>query len=128
VDEVEVAALGPIVVEVDQLQPAAALREVGEDHRVELLRPRRRHRSGGAGGADGAVDLALAAEKDPAARRRSGRSMRGDGGGDIGGCCGLLRAYRLANAYRPVETGVGPVGQEAVCKVGPTGPSPVAKL
>ena len=42
VDEVEVAALGPIVVEVDQLQPAAALREVGEDHRVELLRPRRR--------------------------------------------------------------------------------------
>ena len=45
--------------------------------------------------------------------------MRGDGGGDIGGCCGLLRAYRLANAYRPVETGVGPVGQEAVCKVGP---------
>ena len=48
-DEVEVAAPGPVVVEVDQLQPAAALGEVGEHHRVELLRPRRRHRSRGNG-------------------------------------------------------------------------------
>lgn len=43
-DEVEVAPPRPVVVEVDQLQPAAAPREVGEYHRVELLRPRRRGR------------------------------------------------------------------------------------
>lgn len=44
-DQVQVASARPVVVEVDELQPPAALGEVGEHHRVELLRPRRR--SGG---------------------------------------------------------------------------------
>lgn len=75
-DEVEVAAPGPVVVQVGQLQPAAALGEIGEDHRVELLRPRRRHWGRGAGTGRISRSVGYSGEEEEEREHHEGRRRR----------------------------------------------------
>ena len=75
-DDVEVAAPGPVVVEVDQLQPAAALGEVCENYGMELLRPRRRHRGRGAGTCHIGRKVGYSGEEEEEREHHEGRRRR----------------------------------------------------